>query len=476
MSKALKNKIKLNDSVSVKDFGAVGDGVTDDTASFLAVAATGKSFTVPGGQYRLTGGFALAAGQTMRGDGPAKTILIADGDFDVVSLSSDYASVDGVRILSNSVRTAGAFIKVPTATRGNDITNFVLYRAYVGISITAESVITNIHDGEILNCAPGTGIGIYLNGGNDTLITKVVMDNPAAEQPAFGIYINRTQAIWVSDCDLIRCGVPLGFKPNGLANGYITWCFFSQLALDTSTSNGIEILPSNGAIIKGLFFDNCWSATSNRGVYVASTSGGVVDTVHFTDSTFYNNKLQGVLVDNSGGSVANIEFNNCRAAGNSGESVGTYAGFDIGNNVVGFAIRGCRSGAHAGFSASQAYGVLIGTGCDQYQVMDNNLIGNLTGAAFDNSRGTSGVREVRGNLAYKTQSSGLAMVTSGQNSVTINHGLVTTPTVVLATPSNVNLSGVAHWTGVFTPTTFNIYTSANVAVTSPFSWTASLYN
>lgn len=34
MSKAFENKIKLNDLVSVKDFGAVGDGVTDDLAAF----------------------------------------------------------------------------------------------------------------------------------------------------------------------------------------------------------------------------------------------------------------------------------------------------------------------------------------------------------------------------------------------------------------------------------------------------------
>lgn len=50
---------KLRESVSVKDFGAVGDGVTDDTASIQAaidavIAAGSKTLRVPSGTYLIT--------------------------------------------------------------------------------------------------------------------------------------------------------------------------------------------------------------------------------------------------------------------------------------------------------------------------------------------------------------------------------------------------------------------------------------
>jgi Pectate lyase superfamily protein len=44
---------KLRDVVSVKDFGAVGDGVTDDILAFTRAIATGKDVLVPEGTYRL---------------------------------------------------------------------------------------------------------------------------------------------------------------------------------------------------------------------------------------------------------------------------------------------------------------------------------------------------------------------------------------------------------------------------------------
>jgi hypothetical protein len=45
---------KLREYVSVKDFGAVGDGVTDDTAAFVAACAQTQDVFVPPGTYVLT--------------------------------------------------------------------------------------------------------------------------------------------------------------------------------------------------------------------------------------------------------------------------------------------------------------------------------------------------------------------------------------------------------------------------------------
>jgi hypothetical protein len=70
--------------VNVRAFGAVGDGVADDTAAFRAAAATGKALFVPGPKvaYRLTGFVRLQA--SIRGDGTLPTLRMdgADGDPD----------------------------------------------------------------------------------------------------------------------------------------------------------------------------------------------------------------------------------------------------------------------------------------------------------------------------------------------------------------------------------------------------------
>lgn len=59
----------FGDFVSAKDFGAKGDGVTDDTAAINAALATGLLVKVPQGTYKITATLVVPAGGGIVGDG-----------------------------------------------------------------------------------------------------------------------------------------------------------------------------------------------------------------------------------------------------------------------------------------------------------------------------------------------------------------------------------------------------------------------
>ena len=79
---------KLRDTVSVKDFGAVGDGTTDDTVAIQNAIAYcqntaqygGKALYIPGGRYRITASLSVSKEfLTIYGDGPWESQIYADG-------------------------------------------------------------------------------------------------------------------------------------------------------------------------------------------------------------------------------------------------------------------------------------------------------------------------------------------------------------------------------------------------------------
>lgn len=82
MTKARALANRANDIVSVKDFGAVGDGVTDDTAAF---AAAPDNSLVPSGTYRLT---ASIAGKTFFSLGDVT--LTGAGSANIVNVVEDF--------------------------------------------------------------------------------------------------------------------------------------------------------------------------------------------------------------------------------------------------------------------------------------------------------------------------------------------------------------------------------------------------
>lgn len=109
---------KFTESVSVKDFGAVGDGVADDTAAIqaalTAAAAAGITLYIPAGTYVVTsaisvntttGGAIPAGGRrlSIRGDGKSNTVLLYTGASNIKILEvtgnfNDYFLCEDFRI------------------------------------------------------------------------------------------------------------------------------------------------------------------------------------------------------------------------------------------------------------------------------------------------------------------------------------------------------------------------------------------
>lgn len=97
MSKALENKIKLNDLkiVSVVSFGAIGDGVTDNTSAFQnainSVCTTGGILQIPNGTFILNGPLTI--------DDTLATLDPIEGDATRISIEGQGA---GVTILKST--------------------------------------------------------------------------------------------------------------------------------------------------------------------------------------------------------------------------------------------------------------------------------------------------------------------------------------------------------------------------------------
>lgn len=148
---------KFSDLVSVKDFGAVGDGLTDDTLALQQALAAHKGVFVPSGTYLITAPLTLGIKQALIGIGQTSVIKAQSNGFVTVEMAAGYA------ILSN-LRIEGGLIGVRMFGRDG------------------ECVQNMVSDVQII----GAATGIQLDGYNDSNkpcywnhISRVLIEQPA---------------------------------------------------------------------------------------------------------------------------------------------------------------------------------------------------------------------------------------------------------------------------------------------------------
>lgn len=135
---------KLRERVSVKDFGAKGDGVTDDTASIQAAinAASGAVF-FPCGAYLINAPVQLKHKLSLYGEGKAASEVYfgAQGRFDLAGVSSTPVGKLTIRQIGLTNQGGGASVALSLSyVERVTISDCVLYNT--GISVSGFKYVT----------------------------------------------------------------------------------------------------------------------------------------------------------------------------------------------------------------------------------------------------------------------------------------------------------------------------------------------
>lgn len=418
---------KLSDFVSVKDFGAVGDGATNDTSAIQAALTAGAGNVVvcpSGSTYKITSGLTV----------PTNTIIWAFG-----------AKFD----CSSSHFTAFTFVN------GGGI-------------IGAEEI-----KGAGNSSYNASGVAIYCTGTNNhpaapTFVNgPVVMYNKIKEWGSYGVYVIYCNKTKVDHNEFTKIGYS---SLGGVSQNDGSFC--NNYVNDVSPGSG-------GGDAYGAFFDrfNGTSETSDprsyrckmnnnvvRGVIAsAANNGHALDTHGGVEIEFIGNQIEGceggIFVTSSSISgsealgpkrciVANNTIN-CNLYNNyalivrgaiNGATVAEYADSNVvyGNTIFGGGISGSNTTGSIMLQATKNTRIDIGSVmqakpfgvCLNSDNLNFNISGGTISDCFDSSVTIAGGIAVRGNnnkgyiggISFKYETAGLGTYVM-VNSIIISGGL-----------------------------------------------------
>lgn len=165
---------KIRDFVSVKDFGAIGNGTADDTTAIQAaidsLSATGGAAFFPPGTYIISSPISMRANVTLWSTLYAATIKQKDS----ANLTT---LIDFSTNTATGAQLTGLVIDGNKANNGNNITTerFALF--------VYDTDDVNIENCEVKNCC---GHGVYVRNGKRVR----VQSNTIRDSLMYGVYVN----------------------------------------------------------------------------------------------------------------------------------------------------------------------------------------------------------------------------------------------------------------------------------------------
>jgi len=121
---------KLNERISVKDFGAIGDGVADDTLAFQRALTASKYVFVPAGSYRIISTLNITQSQTIEGVGDASEIKTTL-PITLIQIDGSYNKISNLKLFGGDVGLKFAGIIGPCVN--NAIVDISIWQSQTGL-------------------------------------------------------------------------------------------------------------------------------------------------------------------------------------------------------------------------------------------------------------------------------------------------------------------------------------------------------
>lgn len=345
---SLGEKIDLIDSqladiaVNVKQFGAKGDGVTDDTLAIQAAANATNNVFIPDGTYMINAipGIILNNNQNIELSKNAKLKVITNAADNytvfkiqnVSNISITGGTLEGER--STHTGTTGAFGHGITMDGATNITidgvtckNFWGDGIYIGGASAFAVLNTDIMMDKV-TCLNNRRQGVSITFAERVTIKDCLLNGQNGMVPEAGIDIEPNPGQWTKDIHVINTvcndnnGVGINiYSTNGTTKGTT----ISNCVLDRNNGSGLKIETCDGILVKDTFM----RSNGNYGLNITRNAQNI--NVHNCEMSKNGKEGMMAVVSIQVQKTDSLKFYNCLFSNNSQTTPNTSDGVKLGS-------------------------------------------------------------------------------------------------------------------------------------------------